>query len=161
MDSAQDTPSPILALPGLKLHVHGLSAQHMQRSQQEISLRLGELTQQVESLEQQMTAARDLDSARREKDRLDKTVRDSEAQILRFDELQELKRTHAARSEEISGLSAQLSLLETQLAESVVAAVNLRQQERRLQIELDTLCNDHLNITRLRENRRDDADVIV
>ena len=157
MDNAQDTPSPILELPGMKLHVHGLSAQHMQRSQQEISLRLGELAQQVENLEQQMTAARDIDSARREKDRLDKSVRDSEAQILRFDELQELKRTQAARSEEISGLSAQLSLLETQLANSVVAAKDLRELERRLQIELDTLGNDHLNITRLRENRRDDA----
>ena len=67
MDNAQDTPSPILELPGMKLHVHGLSAQHMQRSQQEISLRLGELAQQVENLEQQMTAARDIDSARRKR----------------------------------------------------------------------------------------------
>ena len=37
-----------------------------------------------------MVAARDLNSARNEKNRLDRLVRDIESQIQRFDELQEL-----------------------------------------------------------------------
>jgi hypothetical protein len=37
-----------------------------------------------------------------------------------------------------------------------MAAKNLREKERDLQSQLDALGNDHSNITRLRENRRDD-----
>ena len=148
-----------LLLPGLTLSIEGLSPQHAQRSPEEIALRLEEIVQQLENLERQMVAARDLNSARNEKNRLDRLVRDIEAQIQRFDELQELNRTQADRMARGNELTSQLSTLQTQLDNSVIAAKNLRERERDLQGKLDTLGNDHQNITRLRETRRDDAPI--
>lgn len=159
LETAEATQPGVLALPGLRLSTQGLLPQHAQRSQEEITQRLEELSQQLESLDQQMTAARDLDSARKEKERLDRSVRGIEAQIQRFDDLQELKRTHATRTGQIAELTEQLSSLNTQLNNFEVVAKNLREKERELQSRLEAVKNDHNNITRLRANRRDDAPV--
>jgi hypothetical protein len=145
------------SLPGLTLSTEGLSPQHTQRSHEEIAQRIEELVQQLGSLTQQMATAHDLDSARNEKNRLDRSVRDLESQIQRFDELQELKSTQTARTAQIDGLAVQLNSLQTQLDKSVLAAKTLRETERELQAKLDTLGSDHRNISRLREFRRDDA----
>jgi len=150
-----------LALPGLRLSTVGLSPQHTQRSKDEISQQLKDLVEHFESLERQSAAARDLDSARNEKSRLEKLAREIEAQIVRFDELQELTRTQATRTKQIAELAEQLVALEKQLGESITAARKLRETERDLQVKLDTLNNDHNNITALRENRRDDSPVFA
>lgn len=145
------------SLPGLTLSTEGLSPQHTQRSHEEIAQRIEELVQQLDGLTQQMATARDLHSARNEKNRLDKSVRDFESQIQRFDELQDLKGTQAVRTEQIDELTTQLASLQTQLGNSVLAAKNLRDTERELLAKLDKLGSDHDHITRLRECRRDDA----
>lgn len=159
LETTQADNPGILALSGLRLSIHGLSPQHTQRSQDEIQQRLEELEQQLTGLEQQMRAAQDLDAARKEKDRLDASVRQIEAQSLRFDELQELEASHDTRTTQITTLTETLSELEIELNNSVIAAKNFREKERDLQGRLDTLTNDHSNITRLRESRRDDAKV--
>ena len=147
----------ILALPGLRLSTEGLTPQHTQRSKDEISQQLKDLVEKLDDLERQNVAALDLDSARTEKIRLEKLVRDIEAQIVRFDELQELTRSQSSRTKQTDELTAQLLGLEKQLGESITAAKKLREAERDLQVKLDTLNNDHNNITVLRENRRDDS----
>lgn len=148
-----------LSLPGLTLSTDGLSPQHIQRSHEEISQRIEELVQQLDSLDNQMTAAHDLVSAGNEKKRLEQSVRDIESQIGRFDELQELKCMQAERTARIDELTEQLISVQKQLNDSVVAAKKQRDQERELQGKLDALDNDHRNITRLRDTRRDDAPI--
>jgi hypothetical protein len=159
LDTTAAAQTGTLSLPGLTLSTEGLSPQHAQRSPGEITLRIEELVQQLDNLEHQMVAALDLDSARNEKNRLDRSVRAIESQIGRFDELQELKCMQAERTARIDELSEQLLTLDKQLNKSLDDAKKLRERERELQGKLDALDNDHRNITRLRETRRDDAPV--
>lgn len=156
LESGQAVDPDILALSGLRLSVQGLSPQHAQRSNDEIQQRLHELMQLLEGLGQQVKVAQDLEAARKEKDRLAVSVRQIEAQIQRFDELHVLKADHGVRAARIAELAETLSALEIKLDNSVMAAKRFREKERDLQIQLDALNNDHSNITRLRENRRDD-----
>lgn len=156
LETAQASTPGMLTLPGLRLSVQSLSPQHTQRSHDEIQQRLDELMQLLGGLELQIKAAQDLDAARQEKDRLDLSVRQIEAQIQRFDELHVLQSDHGARTARLTELAETLSTLDVDLDDSVMAAKNLRDQERDLQSQLDALGNDHSNITRLRENRRDD-----
>ena len=156
LETAQAAAPGMLTLSGLRLSIQGLLPQHTQRSHEEIQQRLDELMQLLVGLEKQIKAAQDLDAARREKDRLDASVRQIEAQIQRFDELHVLQADHGARLARITEFAETLSTLEADLVNSVMAAKNLREKERDLQSQLDALGNDHSNITRLRENRRDD-----
>lgn len=156
LETSQAATSGMLALSGLRLSVQGLSPQHTQRSHDEIEQRLHELVQLLVGLEQQVKAAQDLDAARQEKERLEVSVRQLEAQIQRFDELHVLRAGHGTRTGQITELTEMLAALEVKLNNSVLAAKHFREKERDLQIQLDTLNNDHNNITRLRENRRDD-----
>ncbi len=155
LETAQAATSGALTLSGLRLSVQGLSPQHTQRSHDEIQQRLDELMQLLVGLELQIKAAQDLDASRREKDRLDASVRQIETQIQRFNELHVLKTDHGARTARITELADTLSTLDADLDNSVMSAKNLREKERELQSQLDALGNDHINITRLRENRRD------
>lgn len=155
LETAQAATSGTLTLSGLRLSVQGLSPQHTQRSHDEIQQRLDELVQLLVGLELQIKAAQDLDASRREKDRLDASVRQIETQIQRFNELHVLKTDHGARTARITELANTLSILDADLDNSVMSAKNLREKERELQCQLDALGNDHINITRLRENRRD------
>ena len=150
-----------LELPGLRLSLSGLSPQHTQRSQSEIQQRLKELSQQAEDLDRQMHAARDLDAAHREKSRLQSSVREIEEQIKRYDELEALKSSKTARIAEMAELAATLSAIETELGNSLMAAQQLRLEDRELQGKLDRLEGDHKTVTHLRENRRDDAPVFA
>jgi hypothetical protein len=155
LETAQAATSGALTLSGLRLSVQGLSPQHTQRSHDEIQQRLDELMQLLVGLELQIKAAQDLDASRREKDRLDASVRQIETQIQRFNELHVLKTDHGARTARIIELADTLLILDADLDNSVRSAKNLREKERELQSQLDALGNDHGNITRLRENRRD------
>ncbi|HPW28112.1 MAG TPA: hypothetical protein PLL01_01860 [Rhodoferax sp.] len=155
LETDQAATSGTLTLSGLRLSVQGLSPQHTQRSHDEIQQRLDELMQLLVGLELQIKAAQDLDASRREKDRLDASVRQIETQIQRFNELHVLKTDHGARTARITELENTLSILDADLDNSVMSAKNLREKERELQCQLDALGNDHINITRLRENRRD------
>lgn len=156
LENAQAVSPGMLTLPGLRLSVQGLSPQHTQRSHDEIQQRIDELVQLLRGLELQIKAAQDLDAARKEKNRLDLSVRQIEAQIQRFDELQVLKADHGARTAGVTELAATVVDLQTKLDNSVVSAKHMREEVHVLQGQLDTLGNDHSNITRLRENRRDD-----
>jgi hypothetical protein len=159
LNTTQSVAPGMLTLPGLKISVNELSPQHTQRSHDDIQQRLKELEQQLDSLRQQMKAAHDIDAERKKMERLDASVRQIDEQIKRFDELQMLKASHDTRTAQTIELSENLSVLETELNNSVNAGIILRNKERELQTRLDTLINDHGNISRLRENRRDDTEV--
>lgn len=146
-----------LGLPGLTLDTRRLAPQHAQRSPEDISLRLEELAQQAETLERQMAVARDLDTARKEKDRLDRSVRQQESHLQHYDEWQGLILSQAERDAQIAGWEALIAKLEAKLDQSVQASQRLRIRERELQIEFDSLQANHRHIAQLRENRRDDA----
>ena len=117
---------------------------------------MNELLQLLSGLEQQIQAAQDLDAARNEKSRLDELVRQIEVQIQRFDELHLLQSEQGSRTARITELTQDLLNLQVNLNNSVAAAKHLREEVRDLQNRLDVLGIDHVNITRLRENRRDD-----
>ena len=145
-----------LLLPGLGISVQGLPLQHAQRSPEELQQRLHDIGQQLTSLDMQLEAAHDMDRARQERDRLDAAVRQIEDQIRRFDDLQVLQSGQEVRTSDIAELSSTIAVLDSKLANSVKVASELREKGRELQKKLDALVQDHANITRLRESRRDD-----
>jgi hypothetical protein len=157
LDREQAAHPGMASLAGLKFSLQKLTPQHAQRSQPEIEQRLSELAQQLAALAQQAQAAQDLDAARQKKTLLDASVRQLEAQIGRFDELQALQAVQAARSGQLAELTHTLSALALKLDSSLAAAKALRQQAHDRQVELDQLAADHASICRLRESRRDDA----
>ena len=150
-----------LDLPGLNLATARLSPQHTQRSQAEIQQHLQELAHRLEDLDRQMQAAKDLDAARREKARLDKSVRDIEEQLKRYDEFQLLIHSEEERSAAMAKLAAALSDIEAELNNALAQAQRLRRDDRELQAKLDELENHHRTVTRLRESRRDDAPIFA
>lgn len=157
LDHEQAAHPGTVVLAGLRFSLQKLAPQHAQRSQSEIEQRLAELAQQLAAMAQQAQAAQDLDAARQKKNQLDASVRQLEAQIGRFDELQGLKAGHAARSGQLAELTDVLLALALKLDNSLSASKVLRQQAHDLQVELDQLSADHATICRLREGRRDDA----
>lgn len=159
LESAQATNAELLALPGLALSTHGLSPQHEQRSHSDISLRLLELEELLQSLAQQMKAAQDLDAERRAMDRLHSSVRQIEAQMQRFDELFVLKADRNSRVANMTDRTVRLLALDVELANSISAAKHLRETLRDTQSLLDGLNNAHQTVTRLRDIRRDDSGV--
>jgi len=156
LESALKSSADTLLLPGLGLTVQGLSLQHTQRSSDELQQRLQEIAQQLGSLELQLAAAQDMERARQEKNRLDDVVRQIEEQIRRFDELQALRAGQGERENAIDALQHSIATLVAELANSVTAAKELRNQGRELQNQLDRLQQSHASICRLRECRRDD-----
>lgn len=156
LESAQISAPAVLTWPGLRLSVQGLTPQHTQRSHDEIAQRLEELSQLLAGLALQIQAAQDLDAAHQEKLRLDLSVRQIEAQLQRFDELHLLQADQDRRTAQLSEFAQTLATLASDLDNSVSAAKGLRDKERELLSQLDVLGNDHSNIARLRENRRDD-----
>jgi hypothetical protein len=148
-----------LSFPGLTLSIAGLAGQHTQRSSDDIQQRIKELSQQIEGLNQQMQVAQNLDIARKEKSRLDLSVRDIESQLVRYDELQELSRTQTVRFAVISELTAEMLALQSQLDNALITARHLMNSSRELQGRLDKLDNDHRHITQLREARCDNGSV--
>lgn len=145
------------SFPGLQLSIAGLTGQHTQRSSDEILQRIKELIQQIDGLNQQMQVAQNLDIARKEKNRLDNSVRDIESQLARYDELQKLTLTQVVRQAAISELTAQILALQSQLANTLSTSRQLMDSSRELQGKLDKLDNDHRHITRLREARCDNG----
>ena len=150
-----------LDLPGLGIATARLSPQHTQRSQAEIQQHLQELAHRAEDLDRQMQAAKDLDAARQEKARLDKAVRDIEEQLKRYDEFQALKHSEEERSTTMAKLIAALSEIDAELNNSLAQSQRLRREDRELQAKLDELENNHRTVSKLRENRRDDAPVFA
>jgi len=145
------------SLPGLQLSIAGLTGQHTQRSSDDILQRINELSQQIESLNQQMQVAQNLDIARKEKNRLDLSVRDIESQLARFDELQVLKQTQSVRLVHISELTAEMLTLQKQLDNVLNTSRALMESSRELQGKLGKLENDHRQIILLREARCDNG----
>jgi hypothetical protein len=144
-----------LPLPGMKLAVENLTAQHTQRSLEEISQRLSEITQQLEGLNQLLEAAQNLEVARQSKKQLEHKVREIELQVARFDELQELIRTQSERSDHKKSLEGEQTLLLSQLEHSLEAFKALGEKQLKIQSELDTLNSSNQSISKLRESRRD------
>lgn len=149
--------SGTLALPGLRILTGSLAPGHTQHSEEELKRRGQEVRQQLENLTQQMAAARDLEHAQSEKDRLARSVKDSQSQIDLFDEWQSLVQKQTERELQQSEFTQEWDKLDQELAQSHTNAQKLRTAERETQTEQDRLKTNHTRIEHLRENRRDRA----
>ena len=155
LTQAETTCPGHLPLPGLKLALDNLTAQHTQRTREAVDQRLAELTQQLDKLKQQLEVAQNLEVARQKKSQFERNVREIEQQITRFDEWQELVRTQSDRAARQASLDAQLASLQSSLENSMASIQALNAKQLGLQSEMDALNASNQTISRLRDIRRD------
>jgi len=156
---AADPATGTFQLPGLTISLASLAAQYDQRSPEQIRQRLMELRQSADSLNHQLEAAQALDATRKEKARLEDTVRQLQAQLERYDEWQQLIASQDQRAVRMRELESLLNAVETRLRQSSDESRRLRESERQLHGQRATLQKQHENICARRENRGDEAAV--
>jgi hypothetical protein len=146
-----------LNLPGLKLDLHALPAQHEQRSREEIQTRLAELQALLPQLREQLAAAETLDAVRARKAQLEKEQSQIHEALAAYDEMLRLRAGEAARTAAIAALTARLTEIDHLLARSKDDADRLRQAHRAVQASTTRLEDQHRQIVGLRNRRGDDA----
>jgi hypothetical protein len=144
-------------LPGLKLDLHALPAQHEQRSREEIQTRLAELQALLPQLREQLAAAETLDAVRARKAHLEKEQSQIHEALAAYDEMLRLRAGEAARTAAIAALTARLTEIDHLLARAKDDADRLRQAHRAVQASTTRLEDQHRQIVGLRNRRGDDA----
>ena len=159
LDSLRKGNGNRIALPGITIELGTLEAQHSQRTPGELTLRIGELTQQIADLTRQADAARALDAARAHQQQLDNTVRQIEHELGLFDELGKLALSAPQRAASTAEVLAALAALETEQAQAQTTVQALREQAAHSTRQLASLRTSHKNIVQRRERRGDSASV--
>lgn len=146
-----------LNFPGLTLDLRALSAQHEQRSREELQTRLAELEVLIPQLREQRAAAQALDAVRARKAQLEKQQSQIQDELAAYDEMLGLQAAQDARTGAIATLSARLAEIENGLERSKDEAARLRQAHRSVQANMTRLEDQHRQIVGLRNRRGDDA----
>lgn len=148
-----------IALPGLALDVSGLTAQHEQRSREQIQVQLAELSTLAPQLEQQLAAALAIDAARARKTQLQRDLGSITKELTEYDELLQLRAGQEARALEMAALKARVEEIEHLLERSKDEATRLRNAHKDVQARITHLEDQHKQIVSLRNRRGDDAPV--
>ena len=145
------------ALPGLEIGLASLSAQHTQRTREEINEHIAELRQQQQGLAAQAETAKALDEAHTRKTKMEQEVRAIEQQLTDYDQLCKLQSDAGQRTEEMTLIQRQLKDVDKEIANADKNADNLRQQREAVSLALNKLTGQHRAIEQRRNQRGDDA----
>ena len=144
------------ALPGLEIGLASLSAQHTQRTREEITEQIAELRQQQQGLAAQAETAKTLDEAHTRKTKMEQEVRAIEQQLTDYDQLGKLRSSADQRTEEMALIQRQLKDVDKEVANADKNADNLRQQRDAVSLTLSKLADQHRAIEQRRNQRGDD-----
>ncbi len=148
-------------LPGLRLALDSLSAQHQEFNEQDLRVELDELKAQKQDLIRQGEAAQALDAAHAQKTKLQQELRNIEQELADFDELQQLKLGAAERSRQLAGHQVEAESISHLLAESSELAKQQRQQMADITQQLSDLEQQHQDIDRRRKQRVDQQEMFT
>lgn len=144
-----------IELPGLRLQLDSLVAQHQQRSAEAIGIELEALQQQLDRLDEQLQVAEQLAQARVRRDELERALRDAERALELYDELLSLREQEAERTDRLRWLDEHLQQLQALLAGAEGKREALQQSQQTLVQQMQALQQANQTISQLRERRRD------
>jgi len=147
--------SGVFRLPGLKLRVSALPAQHQQRSLEELGELQRELEQQHAQLQEQLATAHALESVKQQRDALERQLEQLDAELRDYDQMQALQGGEAERQVRLAALQHQLAELASSLAQSAARHRALDEQRQHTQQSLETLKQQHRQIEHRRNQRID------
>lgn len=145
------------SIPGLSLKLNKLGAQHQQKTQSEIDETLCDTMESIESLERQLDTARSLEQAKERQRALEKEVRECEASLARFAELQRLKSEALNRESQLTALLDEQAQISITLKQSKSQRQQFEQEIRDIESNEQSLEQAHSSIDQNR-NRRIDSD---
>lgn len=144
------------ALPGLKIGLASLSAQHTQRTREEINEHIAELRQQQQGLAAQAETAKALDEAHTRKTKMEQEVRAIEQKLTDYDQLRKLQSDAGQRTEERALTQHRLKDVDNDIANVEKNEAALRQQREAVSLALSKLTDQHRAIEQRRNQRGDD-----
>lgn len=144
------------ALPGLEIGLALLSAQHTQRTKEELNEHIVELRQQQQGLAAQAETAKSLDEAHTRKTKMEQEVRAIEQKLTDYDQLGTLQSNASQRTEEMALLQRQLKDVDNDIANIEKNEVALRQQRDAVSQALNKLTDQNATIEQRRNQRGDD-----
>ncbi|MDD3651770.1 hypothetical protein [Immundisolibacter sp.] len=144
-----------LCLPGLRLRVGALPAQHRQRTLAELQEARQELAQRTAQLRDQLDTAQALADVKRQRAALDDELTQLDAELRDYVHMQALQHSEAERQQRLDTLAQSLAALTATLARSAERHQALDQQRQRLQHDLLALQQQHRLIEQRRNQRID------
>lgn len=144
-----------VGLPGLLLRIAALAEQHQQRSPTELGELLRDLRQQQVQLKEQLATAQALEIAQRERDALEQQLRQLDAELRDYSQMQTLQCGDAERQARLVSLDQMLADLTTSLEQSADRYQALDQQRQQRQQDSETLKQQHRQIEQRRNQRID------
>lgn len=142
---------------GLTLHLSGLEPQHSQRSAEELKQRVQELQHALNEHQQQLDVAHAMTAAEARKKQLAQEVRQLEQELQAFDEWIGLIENSAQRQLETTQVLQELAEVNHQLAHFSTHNQQLQTEQNELQQQKTQLQDKHQDISRQRNQRKDDA----
>ncbi len=146
---------------GLTLHLNSLEPQYTQRSADELTQRIQELKLAFKDYQQQIAAAQAIEQAQRKKEALANEVRHIERELVEFDELTTLQRDTEQRNQQQGQLMQELADIHYQLQHFTERNQKLQAAQNQLQQQLTQLHDKHADISRQRNQRKDDAPLFL
>ena len=144
------------ALPGLEIGLASLSAQHTQRTKEELNEHIAELRQRQQDLAAQAETAKALDEAHTRKTKMEQEVRAIEQKLTDYDQLVTLRSNAGQRTEEMALLQRQLKDVGNDFANIEKNEAALRQQRDAVSQALNKLTDQNATIEKRRNQRGDD-----
>ena len=144
-----------LTLAGIRVDTTDLQPQFSQRSAAELRAELQDHIGQLERMQSQLQAARDLQQAKAQKERLEAQLRESEQGLEDFERLHGLRADAAPRRERLEGLRAKIAELAASLASIDETRRQYRAAEKAQEQAIAKLQEQHRGIERLRNERAD------
>jgi hypothetical protein len=147
--------TPDLTMAGIRVDTTDLQPQFGQRSEADLRAELQEQGGHLERIQTQLQAARDLQPAKAQKERLEAELRASEQGLGDFDRLQGLRVDAEPRRERLEGLRVKIAELAASLAHINETRQQYRAAEKAQEQAIVELKGQHQGIERLRNERTD------
>ncbi len=149
-------PSEQLSLSGLKLSLEELIPQHVQKTEQELVEEIDDVNKQITELKQLLEASKESEAAERKKNELNSVVKQCEQDLRDHEQLQQLTKGQAQRTELRLTFDSQLVAINTELDSADKKYNELAQQIGEITDKLNKFASDDGLVEKLKNQRIDD-----
>ncbi|WP_182025743.1 hypothetical protein [Vibrio rotiferianus] len=145
-----------LSLSGLKLSLDELVPQHVQKTEQELVEEIDTVNEQIKELKQLLEASRESEAAERKKNELNSAVKQCEQDLRDYEQLQQLTKGQAHRSEQKETLEQELKTITAELDNAEQRHKTITAQINEIAGKLAQLKTDIESVEKLKNQRIDD-----
>lgn len=141
---------------GLKLSLEELIPQHVQKTEQELVEEIDDVNKQITELKQLLEASRESEVAERKKNELNSVVKQCEQDLRDYEQLQQLTKGQAQRTELRLTFESQLVAINAELDNADKKHRELTQQIGEIADKLSQLSLDDGSVEKLKKQKIDD-----